>query len=101
MGLIVYDEKTLLDAKNKIDGCNSQILESLEKIYAEFENMDVTLSTPKSMKSIPGFVDYLKKQVNYVRNSKNNYNRMIDTINSEYHDYDSTVNRMVGGNNGK
>ena len=101
MGLIVYDERTLLDAKNRIDSCNGQILEALEKIHAELSNIDSTLSTPKSSQAIPGFVDYLNKQINFARNSKDNYNRMIDIINSEYHDYDSTVNRMVGGNNGK
>lgn len=101
MGLIVYDERTLLDAKNKIDSCNGQILEALDKIYTELSNIDSTLSTPKSSQSIPGFVDYLNKQINFVRNSKDNYNRMMDTINNEYHDYDSAVDRMVGGNSGK
>ena len=101
MGLIIYDEKTLLDAKNRIDTCNDQILDALTKIYNEFENMNETLSTPKSNNAMPLFVDYLNKQVNFVRSSKENYNRMMDTINGEYHDYDNSVNRMVGGHSEK
>lgn len=99
MGLIVYDDKTLLEAKNKVDTCNGEILEALQKIYNEFESIGTTLSTPKSSKSMPNIVDDLKKQVNLARTRKDSYNQMFDTISNEYHDYMGTVNRMVGGNN--
>ena len=101
MGLIVYDDKTLLDAKNKVDTCNTNILEALEKIYNEFDSISSTLSTPKSIKSMPDIVMSLKSDVDFVKNSRDNYNRMFDTISNEYHDYYETVNRMVGGKNEK
>ena len=99
MGLIVYDDKTILDAKNKVDTCNANILDALERIYNEFETMDSTLSTPKSTKSMPEIVTALKKDVDFAKNSKDNYNKIFDTISNEYRDYYETVNRMVGGNN--
>lgn len=100
MGLIIYDERTIIDAKNRIDTCNDQILNALVKIHTEFDNMGTTLSTPKSSEAISNFVDYYNKKVNFIRNSKENYNRMFDTINSEYHDYTNTIKEMVGGDNG-
>ena len=42
--------------------------------------MDETLSTPKSNASMPIFIDYINKQVDYVRNNRENYNRLIDEI---------------------
>ena len=63
MGKIIYNEETLLDAKNRIDSCNDQILSALEKINLEFINMDETLSTPKSSKAMPIFVDYYHNKI--------------------------------------
>ena len=99
MGLIVYDEKTILDAKNRIDTCNGQILEALEKLHNEFENMSVTLNTPKSSKSMPQLIDFYNKKITFVRNSKDNYNKMFNNIIADYHNYSDTVKQMVGGNN--
>lgn len=101
MGLIIYDERTILEAKNHIDTCNEEILTAIEKIYNEFENMSVTLNTPRSSKRIPTFIDYFKNRVTYMKNSKDNYNRMLDTINGEYHSYTNKIKEMVGGKNGE
>ena len=62
--------------------------------------METTLSTPKSKEAIANFVDYYNKKVNFIRNSKENYNRMFNTINSEYQEYTNTVKKMVGDSNG-
>ena len=99
MGLIVYDGKTVIDAKNKIDTYNGEILEALEKINNEFVNMSSTLDTPKSSKTIPKMIEKSNEMVTYVSNSKDNYNSMFDTITGEYNEYMETVNKMVGGNN--
>lgn len=99
MGLIVYDGKTVLDAKNCIDTCNEQILNSLEKINNEFLNMNSTLNTPKSNKSMPTIIEKTKSNIEFVRNNKDNYNQMLDTINNEYNDYMESVKKMVGVQN--
>lgn len=99
MGLIVYDGKTILDAKNRVDTCNGEILDALEKINTELTNMSSTLDTPKSSKTIPSMIEGSNKMVTYVRTSKDNYNSMFDTITGEYNEYMETVNKMVGGNN--
>ena len=100
MGLIVYDGKTILDAKNKIDICNSEILEALEKIDNEFINMHSTLDTPKSRKKMPEFIAYYDNRIAFVRDNKDNYNNMFNTISGEYNNYMENVKKMVGDNNG-
>ena len=100
MVVIKYDEKTVLDAQNRIDMYNSEILEALEKIDIEFNNMEETLSTPKSKPAIAYFIDYYNNAVDYVRNSKDNYNNMFNNINNEYHEYNNIVKEMVGESNG-
>ncbi len=100
MGLIKFDERTLLNVKNVFDTSNDEILTSLEKIYNEYANMSETLNTPKSQKKLPECVDYLNKKVNFVRKSKDNYNLMFDNISKDYHDFSNEVNISVGGNNG-
>ena len=101
MGQIVYDEKTLLDAINKIDGCNEKLLDALEKIDIEFNNMGQILSTPKSNKAIPEFINYIDDKIVFVQNNKEKYNKMFNTINGEYHNYSDFVNRMVSDINEK
>ena len=96
MGVIVYQEQSLLDAKTNIEKCNSEILESLEKIYYELENMEQTLSTPRTKKYIPIYMDYVSQKIDYIRHMRENYNIMLDTINNEYRNYSNTVSKMVG-----
>ena len=99
MGKIVYNEETLLEAKESVERSNSEILEALEKIYRELDNMGQTLSTPKTSKVMPNYIDYVNKKITYVRKLKDNYNNMFNVINNEYHNYSNNVESMVGGKN--
>ena len=98
MGKIVYKEETLLEAKSSVEKSNSEILDTLGKIYNELENMSKTLSTPKTQQIVPQYAEYVNKKITYVSKMKENYNNVFDTINNEYHNYSNTVNTMVGGN---
>ena len=98
MGLILYDDKTIIDAKNKVDTCNEEILDALEKINNEIINMKTTLNTPKSSKNMLEFINYYNQKIAYVRNSKARYNNMFDTISREYNNYLHNIKEMVGGN---
>ncbi len=100
MGLIVYNGKTVLDAKNSIDTCNGEILEALKKIDIELYNMKNTLDTPKSSKRILEIANDCDKIVKFVSETKDNCNAMFNTINNEYDEYMKSVSNMVGGNNG-
>ncbi len=99
MGLIICNRETLIDAKNHIDTYNDQILTALEKIYTEFDDMGATINTPRSNKKLPLLADYYKEKVVFIKNSKERYNKLFDTIDYEYNDYLNAVQEMVGANN--
>ena len=96
MGIIKYDEKTLLDAKTNIDIYNSNILEALQKINNELLTMESTLSTPNSTKGISMYTDYYDNKIEFVTNSKDKYNQMITSVNNEYNEYMNDIKEMVG-----
>lgn len=96
MGIIKYDEKTILDARNNIDIYNSNIQEALEKINNELLTMESTLSTPKSTKAISMYVDYFDNRIKFVSNSKEMYHQMITNVNNDYTEYLNDIKEMVG-----
>ena len=100
MGLIKYDDASLLDTKNRIDTCNEQMINALEKISIEFNDMNSTISTPKFNSILPTFLDYYNEKLDFMKNSKDSFNTIIDTISTDYNEYLNTVKEMVGGNNG-
>ncbi len=101
MGIIKYDENTMLNAKSKIDTCNEKILQSLNKIYEETSTISNVLSTPKSNKNMEEMIIYLKNRINYVDVNKAGLNRKIDIVEASYREeFMTAVGQMVGGNNG-
>ena len=100
MGFIKYDGTTLLDTKGRIDICNEQMINALEIISEEFNNMNSVVSTPKFNSILPTFLDYYNEKLNFMRNSRDNFNMMIDTISTNYNEYLNAVEEMVGESNG-
>ena len=99
MGMIKYNESTIIDVRNKIDTCNEQILESLNKIYEETNNIGKILNTPRANKNMAVFLEYLNERINYVHNSKDKLNRKLTIVENEYRAYLDEVSQMVGDNN--
>ena len=100
MGTILYDDKTILEAKRHIDMFNTEIIEAMSKIDSELIHMGETLNTPNSNKTMEIYKDLSTKKLKYVRNMKDNCNNILNTISVEYSNYSSVINRMVGGSNG-
>ena len=44
--------------------------------------------------------DSTKEKLDYMRNSRDNFNKIFNTISTDYDDYLNTIREMVGGNNG-
>lgn len=101
MGLVKYEEQTLIAARNKIDTCNEKILDALRKIYDETNNISNILNTPKANKNIAEMLNYLDNRINYVGNSKADINQKLITIEAIYREeFINSVEKMVGDNNG-
>ena len=96
MGLIKYDGKTLINAKNTIEICNCNILDSLKKINIELLNMEMTMSTPKSKGAISMYNSYYDNKIKYVSNNKDKYNQLLTDINNNYIEYMNTIKETVG-----
>ena len=97
MGQIIYDEKTMLNFKNTIEKCNSEIIDAIEKIQNELITMDKTLNTPKANKTMSFFKEQVSKDLNYVKNKKESYRSSLGAINSAYHIYSNSVQKSIGG----
>lgn len=100
MGLIKYNEESVLDTKNRVDICNEQMIDALEIIMTEFNNMSSTVDTPKSNQAFSQIMDYYNEKLEFMRNSRDNFNKIFDTITTNYDDYLNNVKEMVGGKNG-
>ena len=96
MGKILYNEKTVLDAKNSIERCNSEIINAVEKIANELRTMDSTLNTPNSKKTIALHQEYVDSELTYLKSTKDTFNNMFNIIGMEYHNYSDNVGRTVG-----
>ena len=88
--------KTVLDAKNSIDRCNSEIINAVEKIANELRTMDRTLSTPNSKKTIALHQEYVDGELAYLKSTKDTFNNSFNIIGMEYHNYSDNVGRTVG-----
>ena len=97
MGKILFNEKTFLDAKNKVDTYNSQILEAMNKINLELSTIDKVISTPNFNKTAPTFIDYFNEQARFVSSRKDSFNNTFNLVSNGYYSYTSSVNNMVGG----
>ena len=100
MGKIIYNEKTVLDAKNGMERCNTSIIDAVEKIGNELMTMERTLNTPNSKKYIALYQDQVNTELNYLKNRRDSYNTMFNIIGGEYHNYADKVESTVGDNNG-
>lgn len=101
MALVRYEEQTIVAARNKIDTCNENILNSLKKIYEETNNISNILNTPKSNRNMAEMLKYLEGRINYVSNSKTDMNAKLLMVENTYKEgFTNTVAQMVGGNNG-
>ena len=99
MGLIKYDDKTIINAKTNFYMCNSEIIDALEKINNELLTMESTMSTPKSTKTISAFSDYFSDRTRFVINNRDKYNKMLTNVSKEYNEYINYVEEMVGVKN--
>ena len=101
MGLVRYEEETLIAARNKIDTCNEKILDSLKKIYEETNNISNILNTPKANRNMAEMLKYLEGRINYVGNGKADMNSKLLMVEATYKEgFTNVVSQMVGGNNG-
>ena len=97
MGLVRYDINTIDDARSTIDICNSNIEDALRKINNELLNIESTLSTPKSSKTINSYTEYYDRKIKYLMDNRESYNKLLSDISDDYKEYLSTINEMVGG----
>ena len=69
------------------------------EINNEVLNLESTISTPKSSKVIASYADYYNNMVRQVTTKRDNYNKMLNDINTVYSEYFNNIKEMVGGNN--
>lgn len=100
MAVIEYNESTIVNARNRIDTCNNQILDIMKKVYEETSNISNILDTPKANKNIAEYLSYFNDRINYVNRSRDAMNRKLTLVETEYKNYFNEVGQMVGGNNG-
>ena len=96
MELIKCDINNLQEMKLKINQYNKEIIHELKTFDNELRDIPSILNTPKSSKVIPKCIEYFIAQENYLKNSTNNFNNIIDYTISEYSNYSDELNLMVG-----
>lgn len=93
---LLYEENSVLDAKDKLNKYNANIIESIEKINLELEAIDKVLNTPKSNQEIPKYIEEFKNELSYLNEKKDDFDSVITLANQEYHDHIEAVRKMVG-----
>ncbi len=83
--------------KETIEKNNNDILECLKELDKNYEDMPNVLSTPNSSKMIPEFLDYVRKQEQFMIESGNYYKKVFNTIISEYNEFINETKEKVGG----
>jgi hypothetical protein len=99
MGTIIYDDNSLIEFKNNVNTANTDILEALQRISHEVDNINVTINTPNSKKTILDFNDYFKNKVNYLDVCRDACNTYFDGVKTYYNETYEATRDMVGGNN--
>ena len=101
MSTIQFDEKSVLDAKNKFNSYNNTILNALKTIDKEIEDMPRILNTPRIKQSYEEIMNYFDEKISFVDNSNKLFNKRFNTVFTEYMDFNEDVKKMVGGRNDK
>ncbi len=96
MGLVKFNEETLTTFKDRYNSYTNEIVNALNNISREIGTIDKILNTPKTTKTVPLVLDYYDKQIKYVKNSIDTFNKDLTTIITEYESFDSDVRSMVG-----
>ena len=99
MNKIMYNGSSILEAKTSVELYNNNILEALKNIEKELDNINQVVNTPKINQAKELFSDFYKEKISYVEQKKNYYNKIFDTINHDYQDYLTSINKMVGEEN--
>ena len=95
---LLYDENSVLDAQNKLNKYNANIIESLEKINLELEEYNKILNTPKANEEIPKYIEEFKNELTYLNETKDNFDTTFKEANIEYREHIEQVRGMVGSN---
>ena len=95
---LVYDENSVLDAKNNFKTYSENIIEALNNINNEYQSIDNILNTPKSQKGVPVYLDYFKNNITYLSENINNFDTLYDALEKEYKEHVESVRKMVGSN---
>ena len=95
---LLYDENSVLDAQNKLNKYNANIIGSLEKINLELEEYNKILNTPKANEEIPKYIEEFKNELTYLNETKDNFDTTFKEANIEYREHIEQVRRMVGSN---
>lgn len=98
MSIIIFDEKSVLDSKNKFDNYSNSILNAIKSIDKELKDMPRVLNTPKTKKAYVEIFDYFNEQIKFVDNNNKLFDKRFNTVVEEYTDFDQNVKKMVGGN---
>ncbi len=91
--------ETISEVQKIFEENNNLLLDNLKKFEKELDNMKEVLNTPKSMKIISFFKEYVNQEEKEVLDKgiwfKNIFNNVID----EYQNFESEVSESVGGSN--
>ncbi len=101
MSTIKFDQKSVLDAKEKFNTHNNEILNAIKIIDKELRDMPRILETPQTKKQYTEIFDYYDEEIKYIDNSNKLFNKRFDTVFAEYTDFDQDVKKMVGDGNEK
>ena len=95
--MIKYSEEEMKLFKKQIEDYSIEIVNSLNKIYFEFENMDEYLYTPKFKKNKVEILSYLKDRESFLENAIEKNNFKMQFIIDNYDKYLNEVKGMIGG----
>lgn len=100
MSKISFLEESLKNVQDIFMENSDTILDNFQLIGRELEDISNVLSTPKSTKVLPEFLEYLKNEEQLISEKKNIYNDKFNNIIVKYQNLKNEVQSMVGDSNG-
>ncbi len=95
---VLDEENSILDAQDKLNQYNSNIIDAIKNINSELEIIDKVLNTPKANKEIPKYIEEFKNELSYLEGTKERFDTSFKVANIEYREHIEQVRKMVGSN---
>ena len=99
MSIVNFDLESINNLENNFIKSNNIIIENVTSINKELQNISSILSTTRSSRKIPDYIEYLFSTEKELKEEDTKFENLFKVIKEKYSEYAKDVDKMVVDNN--